>query len=175
MIPAGTRREPLSGLRRADAVMFTKVNDKNVQNYLQRNVLEMKKNVFSSSVRVKGMRNVANGIIQSVDMVRGRSVIAFCGIAKPKNFLTSLQDIHADVKEFIGFNDHHMFTDRDIDKILFSRQKHSADIVVTTEKDAVRLKKFLFRFIGFPLVSLYIEADVHQSIEWRNYLLRTGV
>lgn len=174
MIPAGTRREPLSSLKRADAVMFTKVNDRNVQNYLQRNVLEMKGNVFSSSVTVKGMRNVANGIIQSVDMVKGRSVIAFCGIAKPENFLTSLQAIHADVKEFIGFKDHHMFTERDVEKILLARQKYSADIVVTTEKDAVRLKKFLFRFVGFPLVSLYIEADVHQNIEWKKFLLQAG-
>lgn len=170
MIPAGYRREPISSLRRADSVVFTKVENKNIQNLLERNIIESKKNVFTSSVVVKGLRNVTNGIIQSVDMLGGHSVIAFCGIAKPENFRRSLQAVHADVKEFLSFRDHHTFSERDIEKILAVRQQHNAEIIITTEKDGVRLKKHLFRFVGVPLVSLYIESVIHQEFEWKKFL-----
>jgi tetraacyldisaccharide 4'-kinase len=170
MIPAGYRREPISSLRRADSVVFTKVENKNIQNLLERNIIESKKNVFTSSVVVKGLRNVANGIIQSVDILKGHSVIAFSGIAKPENFLKSLQSVHADVKEFMTFRDHHAFSERDIEKILAIRHRHNAEIIITTEKDGVRLKKHLFRFAGVPLLSLYIESVVHQEFEWNNFL-----
>ncbi|MEL6746321.1 MAG: tetraacyldisaccharide 4'-kinase [Pseudomonadota bacterium] len=79
----------------------------------------------------------------------GRSVIAYSGIARPEKFFATLSASGAKVVETLRFADHHVFTNRDAQRILaslFRRRSQAgglggpdAPVLVTTRKDAVRL------------------------------------
>jgi tetraacyldisaccharide 4'-kinase len=71
--------------------------------------------------------------------LRGRNVFAFCGIAHPQKFFDTLALIGATLTGSAAFSDHHCYNERDMET-LTKRAKHANAILVTTAKDAVRLR-----------------------------------
>ena len=69
----------------------------------------------------------------------GCRAVAFAGIARPARFFDALKAEGWDVVREIAFRDHHWFTERDLRTISAAAESTGADIVLTTEKDAVRL------------------------------------
>jgi tetraacyldisaccharide 4'-kinase len=69
----------------------------------------------------------------------GRAVVAFCGIARPEKFFASLEAAGARVAATLAFPDHHPFTTGDAARILELAARHAGAMVLTTEKDRVRL------------------------------------
>ncbi len=88
---------------------------------------------------------------QRASSARGRRVVAVAGIARPERFFAALraegldkgldkgQDGGWDVVREIVFRDHHWFSRRDLARIQQAAVDTGADLVVTTEKDAMRL------------------------------------
>ena len=70
--------------------------------------------------------------------LRGHKVLAFAGIARPEKFFAPLEQAGALVVERAPFPDHHLYTRRELDKLLDRARRLNA-IPVTTPKDAVRL------------------------------------
>ena len=68
----------------------------------------------------------------------GRSVLAFAGIARPEKFFASLASIGADIAASRVFADHHMFSSREIERLIAEASARDL-ILVTTEKDLVRI------------------------------------
>jgi tetraacyldisaccharide 4'-kinase len=74
---------------------------------------------------------------QSPAVLRGRPVVAFCGLARPSSFRRTLETLGAELRGFQAFADHHPFTAPE----LLALERAAADSgawLVTTEKDAVR-------------------------------------
>jgi tetraacyldisaccharide 4'-kinase len=69
----------------------------------------------------------------------GRRVVAVAGIARPERFFAALRAEGWDVATELVFRDHHWFTARDLASIGRAAFDARADLVMTTEKDAVRL------------------------------------
>ena len=69
----------------------------------------------------------------------GRSVIAFCGIARPEKFFAGLEAAGARIAATLTFADHHPFAAGDTARILELARRHEDAMVLTTEKDRVRL------------------------------------
>ena len=69
----------------------------------------------------------------------GCRAVAFAGIARPGRFFDALKAEGWEVVRELAFRDHHWFTERDLRSISAAADDTSADIVLTTEKDAVRL------------------------------------
>jgi len=171
LLPAGYRREPVRSLKRAHAVVLTKVeNEYAAKEFLDRAEFNSIEHKFTSSYRVVGLTNIFNGVIQSLDMLKEHSVIALCGIAKPENFKKSVDATGAAVKDFLSYDDHHRFTGSDIDDIIKVFHNMRVDFIVTTEKDAVRLEEFKDDFRGIPVVALKMEVVIHQEDEWKKFL-----
>ena len=78
--------------------------------------------------------------IQSIrgNGLEGKRVIAFAGIGRPEKFFRSLRETGAKVVSSHSFPDHHPYKVREITAIL-NKKIHEDDIVVTTEKDMVRV------------------------------------
>jgi tetraacyldisaccharide 4'-kinase len=72
-------------------------------------------------------------------LTTGNRVAAVAGIGRPQRFFTALREQGYEVVRELPFPDHHWYSARDLDRIRAAAHDSGADIVVTTEKDAVRL------------------------------------
>ena len=151
MLPFGTRREPLSALRRATCVIHTKVPHPDAiapqNDYYRKNRTKVSKIApwvpqFSTRFLPEGLIRLGNAEDDENNLdlgdLPGLKVIAFAGIAHPQNFFDSLRGLGCDV---IGksFEDHQSYDYLDIARILDSAAEENAEAVITTAKDAVKL------------------------------------
>ncbi|MFC1672952.1 tetraacyldisaccharide 4'-kinase [Pseudomonadota bacterium] len=126
VMPAGPLRETVdAGLPRADAVVLLGADDADVWGKVQR-------------AGFKGLAVVRARLepVGDVDDLKGREVFAFAGIGRPEKFFTTIESIGAKLVGCHAFDDHHPYTDAEIQAIL---DNAAGARVVTTSKDFVRL------------------------------------
>ena len=119
LLPTGRLREPLSSLRRADAVVLT--ND-----------------MPGDGLRL-GRQQVWRVTRDIVAPQTKEPCLAFCGIARPQNFIAQLRAAGVMLAGTRSFRDHHRYSAEDVRQLLRLRKQHGATAFVTTEKDAVNL------------------------------------
>lgn len=126
LLPAGNLREPLAMLRRADIIVVREEEVEQLSGFIKklRKIRQPAVWVIRRSLSLNGM---------------GTRPLAFCGIARPENFIASLSAIGRDPVETVTFPDHHAYSERDINRLTEKARKHGTDSFVTTEKDAVKL------------------------------------
>ena len=155
MLPAGDRREPLASLARADMVIFTRTGD------IDRDLKERQvRKWFSGSVLFSeyvpdGVRDAGSGQPVSLDVLKGRPIFAFCGIAQPESFFVSLEQLKLTVAGKAVYDDHYSYTNRDIQEICRQAAKYQCDYIITTTKDIVKLD--LAAFDQFKLLVLQMQ------------------
>lgn len=154
LLPQGILREPIENLRRAHAIVLTKtdlVNNSTLDSLKER-VLRASglSHVFTSRHAAKGLVQIpheyspqAQPKIIATDILKHETVWALSAIANSRAFEEMLRRAGAENVEQISFRDHHDFSERDIDMILSRVRPY--DLVVTTEKDYVRLRKHMPR------------------------------
>jgi tetraacyldisaccharide 4'-kinase len=140
MLPWGPLREPISGLRRADVIVFTR--SKGVSPYHNSPYITGKP-VFSGD-------HLPDKIIlpflceeRDLASAKGKSVIAFSGIARPESFRKSLDDLGINILSFRVFGDHYPFSKGDLIKLTEEKKAIKADMLITTEKDWARIREIL--------------------------------
>lgn len=75
------------------------------------------------------------------DTLRGRRLFAFAGLADNKQFFRSLTDAGLTLAGTLTFRDHHRYTPHDLDRIAAAAKDAGAELIVTTEKDAVKIDR----------------------------------
>jgi tetraacyldisaccharide 4'-kinase len=98
--------------------------------------------------------NIGTGQAHEVEEVSSKDCIVFCAIAKPERFLATLNACGSIVKIFRSYRDHHYFTREEYDRIGKMFQTSGASMLITTEKDAVRIDRGTLPET-FPLDSCY--------------------
>ena len=168
MLPAGTLRESKNGIKRADIIIISKTPDKTTAIEI-RNVIKDLKPLAHQQLyftwlkygELVGFQNPSETIDTLNDLFRYR-VVLFTGIGNPTPMLTYVKEYASEVKH-ISFPDHHQFTIQDIADIRAELDAFEGGnkIVVTTEKDAMRLKGSDLQDIAntLPLYVLPIEVD----------------
>ena len=106
---------------------------------------------------------------RSIGQLVSRRVIAVTGVARPDGFYALLRRWEAVIAEVFEFPDHHRYTPEDWQHI--ARVGHTADLIVTTEKDLVKLEAF--PFATGKLVALRIAPQVERSEELIAAILAT--
>ncbi len=149
LLPRGTLREPPSALARADGIVLTRwASGAAVPDVLNRYAPSVP--VFKSihapypHLFLKAGRKAAtvpNGIGSTFNpaALSQCRVMGFSGIARNDAFQETLRSLGAGMAGFMGFSDHHRYTDADIRLILSTARDRSADLLATTEKDWARL------------------------------------
>jgi tetraacyldisaccharide 4'-kinase len=150
LLPSGRLREPLTSLSRADAV-----------------VLASGASPESLPVKDKLVWRVRRGI--SLTDVPNRPV-AFCGIARPQNFLLQLRTAGIEPVAQALFRDHHAYTERDIHELLKLRQQGEGQSFVTTEKDAINLGGYLDALQ--PIVVIPVKMELVDAANAVDTMLR---
>ena len=147
LLPAGDLRESRNGAHRADLIVVTKcpedLTDEKKQYYLSRIKPSYKQKVFFSSIVYDdeifcydSQKSLPDNNLAYYD------ILLITGIANPKPLVQHLSKFSQKVKH-LKFKDHHNFTEADIKNIISEYKKLGEyKIILTTEKDYVRLKTF---------------------------------
>ncbi|MCA9398389.1 MAG: tetraacyldisaccharide 4'-kinase, partial [Candidatus Omnitrophica bacterium] len=160
MIPRGILREPLRSLKRADVIILTKVD-------LAQNVLPLKQEIqriHPQAVVCETMHHpFAVHSLRSKErlepsFLKGRKVCAISGIGNPDSFDKTLLALEADVHKHFIFEDHHIYTQTDVERIVNYALKNGVIYVITTQKDLPKLKPFIQTF-GLKLNLLVLEIQ----------------
>jgi tetraacyldisaccharide 4'-kinase len=135
LLPSGRLREPLHAAVAADAVLVDGDTDEAERVAAALQVPA----AFTVARRYEVPRAVVpfGGIVEP----RGRRVVAIAGIARPERFFAALRAHGWDVARELRFRDHHWFSATDMARIVAAARESHADLVMTTEKDAVRLQQ----------------------------------
>jgi len=140
LLPRGPLREPVDHLQRADAFILTRTG--HGTNAIMMNYLKKKfggKPAFQSE-HVPS-RVLLPNLNQShgPDFIQGKRIVAFAGIARPEAFRETLRALGGEILHFTGFQDHHVFLESEFRKLIAEHHRLRADLLLTTEKDFVRL------------------------------------
>jgi tetraacyldisaccharide 4'-kinase len=140
VLPSGPFREPRKAITRADVVLVTDAQDK-----------------WQGLVSPTEHRLVFYGGLKPVTLIGfesrrwkeyplsllgGRKIVAVTAIANPEPFYRIIHDWEGEIVDVLEFKDHHNYSSRDWQRI--NRAARKADLVVTTEKDILKLIRFPF-------------------------------
>ncbi|MBI1912337.1 MAG: tetraacyldisaccharide 4'-kinase [Deltaproteobacteria bacterium] len=160
LLPRGILREPLGGLMRADMLM---VKGSNLQSSAREIVNKYKLPIVGFSYKPERLYE-RQGHQRPAAFLKGKKVCAFAGVANPESFFKSIESLGAKILERISFPDHHAYTEADFSKI--KNLSADADMVLTTEKDIVKLKSLT----DLPLYALAIDVDISDRGLFKNLL-----
>ncbi|MGW8312765.1 MAG: tetraacyldisaccharide 4'-kinase [Desulfuromonadales bacterium] len=136
LLPAGMLREPLSALQRADLLVLTR-HDQHSKLPLKADVPVMR----SRHVLDGTLKSLAGEVV-SAKICVGKSCLAFAGIAKPEAFFAALREFGFRHIDEMPLSDHQAYNQEILNRLL--RSCHNYDMLVTTEKDAVKLSSAKF-------------------------------
>ena len=139
VLPAGTLREPLRALKRAHALILTRCDNGPVSRK-NRELLDRRFPgipLFPAEHRPE--RLIIGNEEAPLEDLRGRKVVAFSGLAANESFFETVRGLGADVAGTMGFDDHHVYTHADVQRLSSLKRKLNAEALVTTDKDAVKL------------------------------------
>ena len=136
MLPYGLLREPLSSLSRADILIFTKTNLVKPDHLLVNIAKSTTLPVFSSTLDINGFTSF-DGNPELIK--KGTNVLALSAIADKEGFLNTLECAGINVMKHFDFPDHYSFKQLDIDSISRQMESLNAKIIITTEKDMVKI------------------------------------
>jgi len=147
IFPRGFLREPLTALRRADAVILSRADrvDSDRRAAIHSSVLRSRRGrplaAWLETTHAPTAVRGADGSVAPLESLAGRSVAAFCGIGNPEAFRHTLAGIGADVVGFRSFADHHHYSAEDLDSLTAWGAATRAERLVTTLKDLVRIER----------------------------------
>lgn len=170
LLPRGTLREPPAHLRRAHVIFLTKVD----RSTPARNQAmdELRSRVQQLNPRAELIEcvhhplyfeDVFTGERHGLDFVRGRKVASFSGIAQPESFEGKLTELGAEIVLARRFADHHRFTQQEVLEAINRGIKRRAELVLTTQKDAVRFPKLDRR--DLQVVFMRVEIKIVRGAE----------
>jgi tetraacyldisaccharide 4'-kinase len=175
-LPTGNLRESRGGAKRANIIIVTKCpSDLSIESrsaIANKLNIESNQQLFFTTVAYDDFVYSENEK-RKVSEIQNIDKLLLAGIAKPQSFFAHIQNNN---EECLTFPDHHHFTEKDILEI---KNKANNKIIITTEKDFVRLKeripkeqlfylpiqsKFLFEGINFDKTILnYVESGSRNS------------
>jgi tetraacyldisaccharide 4'-kinase len=160
VFPRGTLREPLVGLRRADAVVLTRADmlDQQQRDALRQQVTDLAPDApWAEVVHAPKQLLSADGATTALDSLRGQPVAAFCGLGNPAGFRHTLSVCGYEVAAFKEFPDHHRYQRDEIEQLAQWAEQSGAAAVVCTAKDLVKIG--LDRLGSVPLHALTIGME----------------
>jgi tetraacyldisaccharide 4'-kinase len=158
LLPRGTLRELPHGLARADCAIITRTEQTNDTSLLEREIHKLidGRPVLTSQMQTKGVREMnATALASSASVPQ--PVFAFCAIGNPASFLNRLRHDGMQLAKSQIFPDHYSYKQADISELSRQARDAGAASLITTEKDAVKLRHLRF---GLPCYALEIAIAI---------------
>jgi tetraacyldisaccharide 4'-kinase len=151
LLPTGRLREPLSSLRRADAVVLTNDMPGDGLRLRRQQVWRVTRDIVAPQTK--------------------EPCLAFCGIARPQNFIAQLRAAGVMLAGTCSYRDHHRYSMEDVHRLLQLRKRLGARAFVTTEKDAVNLEGYLAALQ--PVHVVPVRMRLHNAAAVLEFILAT--
>lgn len=173
MLPFGRLREPLIGMRRADAVVVTRSHlsaDYDAITKAVKNACGDVPVLFVANV-LSALRDLSTGEAFPADHLQGRAAGAFCGIGNPQQYFLDLEEQAGVVLKWRkAFADHHAYSPADLALIQREAQAASCEALITTEKDAMRLGSIALG--ALPVYVAQTDVQTDDEIQLKSVVLR---
>ncbi len=172
LLPRGTLREPPKNLRRASYILITKCNGSSNDALIARiRKYNRTAEIIECTHGPVHLENVFTRERQPLEFLRDKWVGAISAIAVPEAFEGSLEKLGARVEIRRRFSDHYRFSRKEVEKFMQRCVERDMELIVTTEKDAVRFPRPAS--IDVPVVFLRIEVEILKGQEiWDDLISR---
>src|SRR5262252_8250448 len=169
LLPRGTLREAPRNLRRASYVFITKSagepNDALIERIRRYNRTA---EIIECAHRPLYLQNIHTRERLMLDRLRGAFIGSICAIAVPESFEDALRKLGANLNLALHFIDHHYFTENEIRSFINRCIRRDLSMIITTEKDAVRMPKLPPAEVKVPIYFMRVEIEIlsgHESWE----------
>ena len=175
-LPTGDLRDLRSAYKRADLIVVTKcppdLYDRQMKNIEEEIKPYAHQQVLFATFEYEKLYSLSNPDLKK-ELLPETGVLLVTGIANPKPLKQYLQK-QENGYEFLSFPDHHIFTIEDFRmmKKKFEQMKEKDKIIITTEKDAVRLFKFKDELHAVPIFVLPVR---HHFLKEGDRLMRLRI
>ena len=139
LLPSGRLREPLSSLKRADAIVLQKEVSSHDRFFAGKPVWRIQRELSLPALPP--------------------NPIAFCGIARPQQLFAQLRASGVSLAGELAFRDHHAYERADIDRLRMMQRELGAGGFVTTEKDAINLGPLLSELQPLSVAALRLTLE----------------
>ena len=160
ILPAGDLRDVRSSSKRADIIIVTKCNADLSETEKKAIISELGAGADQTIYFTKRIYSKPYHLFtkEIINIEHDYGILLVCGIANPRPLKEHLTR-HADSYDMLRYADHHIFHSNDLQDIRqhFKKIKSDKKLVLTTEKDAVRLEKFEKELTDFPIYVVPIE------------------
>ena len=174
LMPVGKLRESKKGVSRANAVIFSKTPE-NTNPTLKKGMLERlhlfaHQEAYFSGIEYHRFKCINNNT--ELEENNPYSITLVSGIANTNPLIKYLEEKGHSINH-LKYSDHHNYSSNDIDTILaeYNADKSIKKLILTTEKDATKLKQFLPHFKDVNFYYIPIEIKIDQSKKFKNQIL----
>src|SRR5881392_4157642 len=169
LLPRGTLREPRRNLRRASYIFITKntgePNDALIQRIRRYNRTA---EIIECAHKPLYLQNVFTGEPLPLERLRDAFIGSICAIAAPESFEGALKKLGAHVDLAKRYIDHHRYSEAELQSFINRCIRRDLQMIVTTEKDAVRMPRLPDSELRVPICFLRVEIEIlsgHESWE----------
>jgi tetraacyldisaccharide 4'-kinase len=164
VLPRGLLREPARNIKRAGFIFITKCPPEGAPE-LKAKLRELNPHAEISECRhtSKYLQNVYTREQTALDTLAGKKVSAISGIAVPESFENGLRRLGAEIVHHARYADHHRYSQQEIIETINQAVAAGAEMILTTEKDAVRFP--LIERCDLPVIYLRVEIEMLSGSE----------
>ena len=172
LLPRGTLREPPRNLRRASYVFITKSTGEPDDELFKRiRRYNRTAEIIECAHRPLHLQNVVTGERLPLENLRDTYIGSLCGIAAPDSFEAGLRKLGARIELAKRYLDHHRYNEAELQSFISRCIRRDLEMIVTTEKDAVRFPRLTT--VQVPIYFLRVEIEIlsgHES--WEHFVAR---
>ncbi len=171
LLPRGTLREPPKNLRRASYILLTKCDGSSNAKLIERiRRYNRTAEIIECTHGPIHIEDVFTRERRPLEFLRDKWVGAISAIAVPEAFEGALRKLGARVEITRRFSDHYRFSRRDVDRFMQRCVERDMQLLMTTEKDAVRFPRP--SSIDVPVYFLRIEVEILEGRDVWDDLVR---
>jgi len=164
LLPRGTLREPPRNLKRASYIFITKCNGEPNGDLIERiRKYNRTAEIIECEHRPRYLQHIETRATIPLESLQGAKVGTVSAIAVPESFEDGVRKLGATIEATCRFMDHHRFTEQEIITFINCCVESDVDMIVTTEKDAVRFPR-LGR-MAVPIYFLRVEIGILSNEE----------
>src|SRR6476469_7376362 len=142
LLPRGTLREPPRNLRRASYIFITKsTSEPNDELIARIRRYNRTAEIIECAHQPLYLQDVYTGEQVPLNRLTDTYIGSFCGIAAPESFEDGLRKLGAKIELAKRFTDHHRYSEGELQSFINRCLRRDVDMIVTTEKDAVRFPR----------------------------------